>query len=293
MTGADETPPDLDQQSKSGHLGRISARGVDEPDDPGDPDLPDNRPGGTDILAGQVGARGRRARLDRHRIVAEAVAFIDEEGLPAMSMRKLGSRLGVEAMALYRYVPSREDLLDGVVEMVVGELFADPDVYLEPQHGWEDYLERLAHGLRRVALAHPAVFPLVATRPPAAPWIRPPLRSLRWVESFLSALVTHGFTHDQAVRAYRSYSSFLLGHLLLEVSQRGVSINALDDPDGSPDALRGELTDYPLVRELEPLLTQDETVAEFEESLQSLIDRLSAMLARGSETSPARGAHTP
>lgn len=219
-----------------------------------------------------------RRVLDRHRIVSAAVAYIDEHGLPALSMRKLGAALGVEAMALYRYVPGREDLLDGVVEMVVDELYSDPDVYLEPRHGWHDYLQRLAHGVRRIALAHPAVFPLVATRPPAAPWVRPPLRSLRWVESFLAALVIHGFSDTQAVLAYRAYSSFLLGHLLLEVAQRGVAISAVDDPDGDPHTTEQDLALYPLIVRLEPLLSQDESVREFEESLENLIERLDSLL---------------
>ncbi len=67
----------------------------------------------------------------------------------------------------------------------------------------------------------PQVFPLIATRPPAAPWLRPPLRSLRWMESFLSTLHSCGFADDAAVAAYRGFSSFLLGHLLLEVSALG------------------------------------------------------------------------
>ena len=100
-------------------------------------------------------------------------------------MRRLGAELGVEAMALYRYVPSRSDLLDGVVEAVVDELYADPEVHLLPQNSWQEFVIRLAHGVRRMALAHPGAFPLVATRPPAAPWVCPPLRSLRWIESFL------------------------------------------------------------------------------------------------------------
>src|SRR3712207_7946930 len=55
--------------------------------------------------------------------------------------------------------------LDAVVESVVDELYGDPHVHLEAHAGWVDYLHRLAHGLRRIALAHPEVFPLVATRP--------------------------------------------------------------------------------------------------------------------------------
>ncbi len=143
-----------------------------------------------------------RPGLDQRRILGAAVQFIDEHGLKQLSMRRLGGYLGVEGMALYRYVPSREALLDGVVETVIDELYGDPDVHLEPRTGsWQDYLQRVAHGLRRIALAHPEVFPLVATRPPAAPWIRPPLRSLRWIESFLQTLRSFGFGDEAAVTA--------------------------------------------------------------------------------------------
>lgn len=219
-----------------------------------------------------------RTPLDRRRVIAAALEFIDERGLEALTMRRMGAHLGVEGMALYRHVTGREDLLDGVVELVVDELYGDPEVHLTPQHGWRDYLQRLAHGVRRIAVAHPAVFPLIATRPPAAPWVRPPLRSLRWLDSFLDALTSHGFTDQAAVAAYRAYTSFLLGHLLLEVAQRGVPVTALDSPDGAPDADERSLSAFAHVRRLAPLLAEDESVGEFEESLASLLERLERML---------------
>lgn len=216
-------------------------------------------------------------RLDRQRIVRAAIDFIDQQGLHALTMRRLGAFLGVEAMALYRYVPSREDLLDGVVDAVLDALHRDPEVHLHAEHGWQDYLQRLAHGIRRIALDHPAVFPLVATRPPAAPWIRPPLRSLRWLESFFTVLEGAGFSDDAAVRAYRAYTTFLLGHLLLEVSHRGPMT---DEDDEAPAAGSSDvgLDRYPHLRRLESLLDQDESVAEFEEALESLLDRLELLM---------------
>jgi AcrR family transcriptional regulator len=183
-------------------------------------------------------------------------------------------------MALYRYVPGRDQLLDGVVDTVIDELYGDPDVHMRAAHGWQDFLQRLAHGVRRIALAHPEVFPLVATRPPAAPWVRPPLRSLRWVESFLQAMIDSGFTPEAAVGAYRAYSSFLLGHLLLEVSQKGVQITPEDTPEARPDP-RTDLSEYPLVVELEELLSRDESAAEFEEALENLLGRLETVRAEG------------
>ncbi len=244
-----------------------------------DPDSPEARGGAAPVVPSGPPHTGR-AGLDRRRILGAAVEYIDRHGLAALTMRRLGAHLGVEAMALYRYVPGREHLLDGVVETVIDELYGDPDVHLRAAHGWQDFLQRLAHGVRRIALAHPEVFPLVATRPPAAPWVRPPLRSLRWVESFLQAMIDSGFSAEAAVGAYRAYSSFLLGHLLLEVSQKGVQINAEDTPDAAPDP-GTDLSEYPLVIELEELLSRDETAAEFEEALENLLGRLETARAEG------------
>ncbi|MGY1745964.1 TetR/AcrR family transcriptional regulator [Blastococcus sp. SYSU D00695] len=246
---------------------------------PRDPDSPAARGGAASVLPAGPPGTGR-APLDRRRILGAAVEFIDRHGLGALTMRRLGAALGVEAMALYRYVPGREQLLDGVVESVLDELYGDPDVHLQAAHGWQDYLQRLAHGVRRIALAHPEVFPLVATRPPAAPWVRPPLRSLRWVESFLVAMTGSGFSDGSAVTAYRAYSSFLLGHLLLEVSQKGVPVNAEDAGVGTPGT-PADLDGYPTLVRLEPLLSVDESAAEFEEALEDLLGRLEAVLREG------------
>jgi AcrR family transcriptional regulator len=226
-------------------------------------------------------ARGSGTRLDRRRILRSAIEFIDEQGLHALTMRRLGAFLGVEAMALYRYVPSREDLLDGVVDTVLEALHHDPEVHLHAKHGWQNYLQRLAHGIRRIALEHPSVFPLMATRPPAAPWIRPPLRSLRWLESFFTVMADAGFSDDDAVIAYRAYTTFLLGHLLLEVSHGNGALPGDDDESAATPADDRNsdvgLEGYPHLRRLESLLDQDETVREFEEALESLLDRLDVL----------------
>lgn len=225
---------------------------------------------------------GRRP-LDRRRILGAAVTFVDEQELRALTMRALGARLGVDAMALYRYVPSRENLLDGIVETVLDELYGDPDVHMNAAHGWQNYLTRLAHGVRRIAIAHPQVFPLIATRPPAAPWVRPPLRSLRWMESFLDTLIGCGFSDTSAVAAYRGFSSFLLGHLLLEVSAQGLDTGPVDEvaPTSAGSATAAgsaSLDGYPHLQRLEQQLSQDHSATEFEESLENLLDRLELQL---------------
>ncbi|QTG82713.1 TetR/AcrR family transcriptional regulator C-terminal domain-containing protein [Arthrobacter crystallopoietes] len=223
-------------------------------------------------------ATAEKPRLDRQRILEAGAAFIEQFGPRHLSMRRLGTQLGVEAMSLYRYVPSRENLLDGIVEVVIDDLYKDPEVYSEPRHGWQDYLLRLAHGLRRLALAHPQVFPLIATRPTEAPWVRPPLRSLRWVESFLKALTSAGFSDQAAVDAYRAFSSFLLGHLLLEVAAMGADVGPVDEAEPRPPKST-DLNGYPLLQRLQERLSEDRSEQEFEEALESLLDRLEALQA--------------
>jgi AcrR family transcriptional regulator len=241
-----------------------------------DPDTPHAR-GEVAAVAPAGPPNTGRSGLDQRRILGAAVQFIDEHGLRMLTMQRLGAYLGVEGMALYRYLPGREALLDGVVETVVEELFGDPGVHLEAHAGWVDYLQRLAHGLRRIALAHPEVFPLVATRPPAAPWVRPPLRSLRWIESLLEVMTEAGFSDENAAAVYRAFSSFLLGYLLLEVASHGVETGPVEEP-GVPAV--EDLSDYPILRRLEPHLSVDVAAQDFEEALEALLDRIALLLPR-------------
>jgi TetR/AcrR family tetracycline transcriptional repressor len=171
------------------------------------------------VIRAQGGRRSRPGRgLSLDRIVTATLELMDEQGIGATTMRAVSSRLGVRSMSLYRYVQDRDELFDAVVERIVNELADDPEVQLRPVDGWRPYLAGMAHGVRRYARAHPHAFPLVATRPPAAPWVNPPLRSLRWVEAMLTGLAREGFSDEQVLFTYRTFNSFLLGYLLLETS---------------------------------------------------------------------------
>jgi AcrR family transcriptional regulator len=213
-----------------------------------------------------------RRPLGREQILREAVRLIDTEGRERLTMRRLGSELGVEAMALYRYIPGREQLLDGVVEYVMNELYHETMTEDLPG-SWQEYLQRMAHGVRSICVAHPRVFPLVATRPPAAPWLRPPLRSLRWVESFLGSLQRFGFSDHTSVGIYRAFSTFLLGHLLLESATVDVSADVeLDDDIEFFET--NDLSQYPRLMALESDLRSDGYEEEFEDALEDLINRI-------------------
>lgn len=161
---------------------------------------------------------GRSRQFTDDDILRAAVALIEAEGIGRLTMRRLGSALGVEAMAIYRYFPSRQELVSALVDWVVLRTASDPELQFDHADDWRDYLDRLAHGLRQMALTHPRVFPLIASTPTVAPWIRPPMRSLQWVETFLVGLQDHHFPPPAAVTVYKRFSSFLLGHLLLEVA---------------------------------------------------------------------------
>jgi AcrR family transcriptional regulator len=231
-----------------------------------------------DMVAGEE-PPSSRVTLSRDRILQAAVEFIDDEGLPGLTMRKLGERLDVEAMSLYRHVDGREALLDGVVDRIVDEMHQDDEVLKAPSSGWQDFLQRLAHGVRRVALAHPKVFPLVASRPAEAPWLRPPLRSIDWVEMFLEGLAQEGFDDDSAVGAYRAFTSFLLGHLLLEVAVQGADVGPLDVLEEETEPEGDELAPFPSVRRLKSALSEDHSAVEFEESLEELLNRIALMVS--------------
>lgn len=230
--------------------------------------------------------KGRSAapRLSRELIVATALEQIDRSGSHSLSMRTLAQELGVEAMALYRHVHGKEDLLEGVVALLMGDLTSSLDDELA-EH-WQGFLQTVAHEVRSIATEHPNAFPLVATRHPSAPWLRPPLRSVEVVETFLSSLIGHGFSDEQAVDAYRSFSSFLLGQLLLESAVRGASTGPVEEPLDEGDATIPErdaqvpLDDAPEVDRLRALLSEDRSDEEFEVSLEALLDRLSRDLSQ-------------
>ncbi|UUZ46413.1 hypothetical protein LP422_18140 [Janibacter limosus] len=111
-------------------------------------------------------------------------------------MRRVGQDLGVAAMSLYRYVSGREALLEAVVEKLMDGVTARADAV--GFTSWQGYLQVLANEVRRVAQAHPAAFPLVASRHPATPWLRPAVaqhragRALPRPRSATSASMTSG-----------------------------------------------------------------------------------------------------
>ena len=114
----------------------------------------------------QPARRGPRPRLDVDTVVAEAVALADERGLGAVSMRALAARLGVSAMALYGYVPGKEELLD----LMLDTLYAGMErPGWDPGAGWRERARAVAEANRALYAAHPWAAEVSTARPPLGP----------------------------------------------------------------------------------------------------------------------------
>jgi len=210
------------------------------------------------------GTTGPRTPLTRERVLAAALRLVDDEGLDALTRRRLGQELGRDAMALYRHAPDRAALLDGIVELVLDELEI-PD----GGEDWQSQLSRTAHDFRRIGLAHPHVVSLIVTRPLATPLGLRPLGTLRPLERLLRVLTDAGFTPPVALRVYRLYIGFLYGHMLTELQE------LVADPEETNDLLRLGLhrlppREFPLVRGLAAELVGYDGETELDQGLTVL-----------------------
>lgn len=152
---------------------------------------------------------GPKAGLTRERVLAAALEYVDTHGLPALSMRKLGAHLGVEGMSLYRHVPNKAALLDGMVDLVMETAFAE---LKEPSGGsWVPWMRQFAHSLRAVLKEHPGVLPLAATRPVNSP------DALRMSERWLGVMRAAGLPLGRAMDVVNVLATFTIGHTLAEV----------------------------------------------------------------------------
>lgn len=155
--------------------------------------------------------RGPKPKLTRELLVTTALRIADEEGLDALSMRRLGAELGVDPMAAYRHLPNKKALLAGVVEAVL----AGADVPTDPSAPWQMQFREVARAYRSAMLAHsPAVARLVATTPLNT------LDSLRIVEHAVAILTTAGIPLSPAVLAIQAQGMLTSGAVLLEAFWR-------------------------------------------------------------------------
>ncbi|MGW4053537.1 TetR/AcrR family transcriptional regulator [Streptomyces sp. NPDC004779] len=241
-------------------------------------------------MSGEPSGR-RRGRLSRERVLRAALEVADAEGLAALSMRRVAEELGVETMALYRYTESKDDLLDGLVETLFLEVEerlssnAPADGTTAPEGlpsglpDLRDTLHGIARELYRVAVAHPNIISLCASRPLTVPLARRPPAVLRVHERLLTLLRAAGLDDAAALRVYRAFISWVLGYVVVDL--RAV----VDDPDEPDPAFRLGLhrlpaRDFPMLRAYGAALAERGG----EEQLTAGLDALLTSL--GSETGP-------
>ena len=177
-------------------------------------------------------------------------------------MRKLGSELGVEAMSLYNHVPNKDALLDGMVEVLLGEMEVPPE-----DEGWERRVREGYRAFRGLAHEHPNVFPLLVTRPPDT------MDGVWLVEEFLKTLRGAGFDPETALYAFRALSSYASGYAMAEI--RGFAM----EPAGSRvGAVALSPDDFPNIHELDAPLREVDHDAEFEFGLDVILAGLKERL---------------
>ncbi len=220
---------------------------------------------------GQSSTPRRREPLTRERILRAALRVMDEEGLEAVTMRRLGRELGVEAMSLYNHVEDKEAILDGILEMVMAE-FEFP----EETGDWEADVRAGVRAWRRLMIAHPTVIALFAeSKHPAASPER--LRPMEWA---FDVLGRGGLSEADVVHAFRAFGGYIMGSVLNEVAN---PVPGMRDRDHRAEhvQLAGELpaTEFPNLVRLLPLMAECDPDVDFEFGLDLLIAGLRAKVA--------------
>jgi len=152
----------------------------------------------------------QREKLTRGRVIETALALMDDEGLEAVTMRRVGRELGVEAMSLYNHVEDKEDLLDGICECVMSG-FRFP----EPAEDWAENVRRGARAWRDLLKQHPNVTQLFAERHGAVRTAG----SLLPMEFALRVLRGGGLSARDAVLAFQAFGGYIEGSVMMTSSK--------------------------------------------------------------------------
>jgi AcrR family transcriptional regulator len=219
-----------------------------------------------------VGAQPR-APLSRQRVLQAAVAVADDGGVEALSMRKLAQELGVVPMALYKHVANKDELLDGMVDVVVLEI--DP-----PPSGtdWKTAIRRRVLSARSAMLRHPWASRVIESRTNPTPTV------LAYMDSMIGMFRAGGFSVDLTHHAMHAMGSRLLG-FTQELFDDSVDL----DPEATAVMVQQLAGRYPSITELVMAITHDEASVvgqgcddqfEFEFALDLLLDGLERLRDR-------------
>ncbi len=153
---------------------------------------------------------------------------MDEEGVDALTMRSLARRLGVEAMSIYHHIPSKDDLLDGVVAQVLAGL----TLFDQGSGQWQDETRQAAHNLRNALLTHPNTVSLVATRRASAEYLRAP------IEEAVGHLLASGFAPNDAIDLLWMLNDLVIGNVITRDTASTSSTDDLFGPWDPEEELR-------------------------------------------------------
>lgn len=149
----------------------------------------------------------RRTPLTRERVLRAAISFADESGIEALTMRRLGEALGVEAMSLYKHAANKDDILGGIVDLVASEI--EP-----PAIGgdWKAAMRRRATSAHEVLLRHPWATMLIVSRANVGPAM------LRYVDATIGCLREAGFSYAMADHAWNAIDNHVYGFTLQKLN---------------------------------------------------------------------------
>ena len=158
-------------------------------------------------MARPATAREPRTPLSRERVLDAAVALADESGIESLTMRKLGEAVGVEAMSLYNHVANKDDILDGIIDLVFSEIDLPTG-----QTGWRPAMRQRAISARQALRRHPWATSLMESRRTPGP------ANIGHHDAVLGILRNAGFTIELAAHAYSLLDAYIYGFALQEAS---------------------------------------------------------------------------
>jgi AcrR family transcriptional regulator len=164
-------------------------------------------------------------------VLHAAIAVADEVGLESLTMRRLGAHLGVEAMSLYKHVASKEELLDGMVDMVVSQIDL-PSAAAD----WKTAMRERAYSARQVLASHPWAIGMMESRTEMGP------AALRYVDAVIGSLRAGGFPVAMAAHAFVVLDSFIYGFVVQEI---GMALDNSDEAAEKTGALEALANEYP------------------------------------------------
>lgn len=219
----------------------------------------------------------RRIRLSRERVLLAAVTLADEIGIEALSMRRLAEELGVVPMALYKHIATKEQLLDGMVDVVLGEI--EPPV---TGSDWKSAVRRRILSARQALRHHPWAPRLIESR------TNPSATVLAYIDSMIGLFLAGGFSADLTHHALHAMGSRLYG-FTQEVFDDSASVEP-----AAQSALMMELRGaYPHIAEMLGAVYHEEASIvgggcddqfEFEFALDLLLDGLEGLRQQASES---------